>query len=80
MTDQDHCRELARAGLRAGVLPARSPELTWGGPGAGSSCAVCSVTIPREETELEIEVAGNALHFHVRCFAAWHVELICSAN
>ena len=80
MTEQERCRELVRAALRAGVLPSRSPELTWGGPGAGAGCAVCGITIPRGETELEIEVAGKPLHFHVRCFAAWHVELLCGAN
>jgi len=80
MTDHERCRELARAALLAGTLPTRSPDVTWGGPGAGIDCVVCGVAIPRDLTELEIEVAGGALHFHVKCFAAWHVELICRAN
>jgi hypothetical protein len=38
-------------------MPLRHPDRTWGGPGAGESCAVCERPITKDQLELEIQFA-----------------------
>jgi hypothetical protein len=78
----DEClHEKARAVIRAGKLPNRRPDRTWGGPGVGADCAICDAPVTHEEVEFEIEFARNgdrpgpdAYHVHVSCYAAWEFE------
>ena len=81
MSDESTLRQKAREAIRAGKLPNRSADGTWGGPGADAECSVCGVPVKREELEFEIEFArGDAdqaadkHHLHVRCFEAWEAE------
>jgi hypothetical protein len=67
--------------LKAGKLPNRRPDSTWGGSGVGAPCAVCDLPITHDQLEFEIEFARNGdnpgldkYHVHVRCFAAWEFE------
>lgn len=53
----------------------------WGGPGVGADCAMCNVSIQRDELELELEFARDndadtvdKYHVHILCFAAWERE------
>jgi RNA polymerase sigma-70 factor, ECF subfamily len=65
----------AREAVLAGRLPSARPERIWGGPGMGERCAVCQEPIEPQESELELQFAGQAsYHVHVRCFAAWESE------
>jgi len=84
--DQKRRRMLARAAIDAGHLPSRVPGRIWGGHGVDADCAVCGITIPRDEKEFAIEISIEApinssavyveiFHFHVPCFAAWEFEL-----
>jgi hypothetical protein len=79
--DEQDLREQARAVVKAGKLPARRPDRTWGGPGVGAPCAVCAVPVDKDQLEFEIQFARNGdnprldkYHVHVRCFAAWEFE------
>jgi hypothetical protein len=81
MPDEQALREKARAVVRAGKLPGRSPDRVWGGPGVGAACAVCGLPVERSEMEFEVqfEFDGNTpgldkFHLHRRCFAAWEFE------
>lgn len=74
-------REKARAAIQSGRLPARPPDRTWGGPGMGVICAVCTLPVRRDEIEFQIEFARRGgepgletFHLHARCFAAWELE------
>jgi hypothetical protein len=74
-------REKAREVIRAGVIPSRHPERTWGGPGVGAHCTICRVPVQRDELEIELEFVRqneasdpDRYHVHIRCFAAWDVE------
>jgi len=81
MPDEPILREKARAAVRAGKLPARRPDRTWGGPGVDADCAVCGRPVTPDEMEFEIQFARNGdnpgldkFHVHIRCFAAWEFE------
>jgi hypothetical protein len=81
MPDEARLREQARAAIRGGKLPARSPDRTWGGDGGGAPCSVCDLPITKDQLEIEIDFAheGSAAgvenhHVHPRCFAAWEFE------
>jgi hypothetical protein len=81
MPDEPVLRERARERLRAGKLPVRAPDRTFGGAGNGEPCAVCGQLITRDQLELEIDVnrsgatsGTDTYHFHTRCFAAWEFE------
>lgn len=81
MSDERTLREQARRALKAGKLPNRRPNQTWGGPGVGHPCSICRSPITRDELELEVEFAPTDVdtgprthHVHVRCFAAWESE------
>ena len=81
MPDEPRLREQAREAVRAGKLPARAPDRTWGGPGVGVPCAVCGKPVAKDEMEFEIEFAHDGdnpgldkFHILIRCFAAWEFE------
>jgi hypothetical protein len=83
MAISDECalRDKAREVVQAGRLPNRRPDRTWGGPGVGADCAICSVPVKSDEVEFEIEFGRNdddpdleKYHVHIRCFAAWEFE------
>jgi hypothetical protein len=81
MPDEALRREQARAAIQSGKLPARSPDRTWGGPGVGAECSVCTRPVTKAELEFEIQFARNGdnpgldkFHVHVRCFAFWELE------
>ena len=81
MPDEARLRERAREAVRAGKLPGRRQDRTWGGPGVGATCSVCDTPVSKHEMELEIQFAHDwdnpgldKFHLHVRCFAAWEFE------
>ncbi len=47
MPDEPHLRELARAVVKSGKLPARRPDRTWGGAGVGAPCSVCEKPVTK---------------------------------
>jgi hypothetical protein len=79
--DEQLVRAKVREVLKAGKLPNRRPDRTWGGPGVGAPCTVCDLPVTKDELEFEIEFAHDGdhpgldkYHVHVRCFAAWEFE------
>lgn len=83
MPDEPLLRQRARAAVKNGKLPARSPDRTWGRVGVGAACAVCEVRVTSVQMAMEIRFArdGDPLgfdtfHLHVRCFAAWEFERV----
>ena len=79
--DETILREKARQALRAGTLPNRRPDRTWGGSGVGAVCTICATPVKHDELEFEIEFARNgdtthwdSYHLHARCFEAWQLE------
>lgn len=81
MPDEPILREKARAAIRAGKIPKRRPDRTWGGPGVGAICSICDLPVTKDELEFEIQFARDGdnpgldkFHVHVRCFAAWEFE------
>jgi hypothetical protein len=79
MHDENTLRRHARQAIEEGKLPRRFPDRTWGGPGFGDCCSICSSPVTGDELELEIEFARgfgrDRHHVHIRCFAAWEFEL-----
>jgi len=81
MPDEHHLRQRARVAIRSGKIPSCQPDRTWGGPGVGAACSVCSLPVGKDQLEFEIEFARDGrepgldkYHVHVRCFAAWEFE------
>ena len=81
MPDETHLRAQAREAVRAGKLPSRHPDRTWGGPGVGAPCSVCGEAVKKDQLEFEIQFVRDGdnpgldkFHLHVRCFAAWEFE------
>ena len=81
MPDEPMLREKARAVLRSGRIPSRTPDRTYGGPGSRVTCAICSELITPDQAEIEIEFGRRAVppnldryFLHVRCMAAWEFE------
>lgn len=81
MSDDDTLREKARRVVRAGTVPNRRPDHTWGGPGGGVRCVICNEAVGHDDVELEIEFAGDddeagpgVYRAHPRCFAIWETE------
>jgi hypothetical protein len=75
----DELRQRARAAIRAGVLPGHRQVSTWGGPGSGASCAVCSTPVVQDGLGLELEFRDpdgrlELRYVHIPCFAAWDLE------
>lgn len=80
-SDDAALREKAREVVRAGRLPNRRPDRTWGGSGGGADCTICGTPVKSDELEFEIEFAGSrkgsvadTYHVHIRCFRAWEFE------
>ena len=79
MPDESALRAKAREVIRNGKLPNRRPDRTWGGPGVGAACRICSEPVTKNQLEFEIQFAYDGAEpgldkFHVRCFAAWEFE------
>ncbi|MGH7345536.1 MAG: hypothetical protein ACREK4_11535 [Candidatus Rokuibacteriota bacterium] len=81
MPEESGLRKMAREAMRAGTLPIRRPDRTWGGPGIGVPCRVCREAITKNQLEFELQfshagaVPGlDRYHVHIRCFAAWEFE------
>jgi hypothetical protein len=74
MSEED-LHATVRALLRSGVLPKRRPDRTWGRPGRNLVCAVCALSIRRDEIELEAHFGLDAYPVHTQCFAVWHEEV-----
>jgi hypothetical protein len=80
MDDDGVLSQKARDAMRRGVLPRRSPDRMWGGPGSGARCAVCSQPITPDEVGYEVEFHDRSGQpertesMHVVCFAAWDRE------
>ena len=81
MPDEAILREKARAAIKAGRMPTKLHERTWGGPGTGGPCSVCDLPVTKDQPEFEIEFTTNGVAssvgkflLHARCFAAWEVE------
>jgi hypothetical protein len=79
--DEPRLREKAREAVRAGKLPVRPADRTFGAAGSGQPCAVCGEVIRRDQAEIEIEFERPGGEFgidrfrlHPRCFAAWEFE------
>jgi len=75
-------RQLARVvrdALRAGRIPSRPADQTWGGPGSGGGCAICSERLDSGGVEYELEFARGAgagsYRVHVACCMTWEAEL-----
>ena len=78
-------RHRVREAIRAGKLPNRRPERTWGGRGDGAPCAICDELVQQDEVEFELDFGrseddpglgndGMGLLVHLRCFQAWELE------
>jgi hypothetical protein len=81
MPNEKSVRELAQEALRAGKLPRRDPDRTWGGNGVGAPCTICGEPVTPEELEYEIQFAHDGAtpgldtySLHIRCFVAWEME------
>lgn len=77
--DTDTLRARAARLIATGGLPPGAPARSWGGPGSGEPCALCSLPIERGELEFELEFTGGdgrpadarTCRFHTRCFDVW---------
>lgn len=79
--DEQILRGKARDAIAGGRFPNRSPDRTWGGPGVGAACAICTFPVRDDQTEFAVEFARDGddpgldkYHLHTRCFAAWEFE------
>ena|SRR5882672_4888552 len=83
MSEDTNLRQLARAAIQAGTLPNRHADRTWAGSSGGGCCCVCAEELRAGEVEFELEFlnddqqrdAVGRYRLHVRCFAAWKLEL-----
>jgi hypothetical protein len=72
--------EKAREALRAGRIPCRMPDKSWGGRGFGAPCRICGAAVGNDELELELEFHADggqppqSYNVHVQCFNAWGRE------
>jgi len=73
--NEEDLRATVRVLLQGGLLPERRPDRTWGRPGRSSVCAVCALTISRDEIELEAHFGLDVYHVHTQCFTAWQQEV-----
>ena len=81
MPNERQIRELAWTVLRAGTLPRRDPDHTWGGYGVGTCCMICDTPITQVQIEYEIHFVHDRASprvdryaLHIRCFSAWEME------
>ena len=57
--DEQLVRAKVREVLKAGKLPNRRPDRTWGGAGVGAPCSVCDLPVQHDQLEFEIDFARN---------------------
>jgi hypothetical protein len=81
MPNEAQMRALARKILKAGKIPRRDPDRTWGGSGVEMPCTICGERITRDQVEYELQFSHDGantgldrFHLHLRCFAAWEME------
>lgn len=81
MPNEKQIRELAQKLLKAGKLPRRDPDRTWGGNRADMPCSVCTKPVTRDQVEYELQFSHDGaapgldrFHMHLRCFSAWEME------
>ena len=81
MPDEAVLREKAREAIRSRKLPPRRADRTYGGPGSGKLCSLCSEPVTLEQVEMEMEFKRLGAHpgfdryfLHIRCLAAWEFE------
>ena len=74
-------RTLVREVLRAGTVPRREPDYTWGGDGVNAACTICEELVRVDQMEYEVQFAHDGsspgrdrFHMHVRCFVMWELE------
>ena len=74
-------RQLVGKVLRAGALPRRDPDRTWGGDGVGAACTICEEVIRPDQREYEVQFARDGsgpgvdrFHMHPPCFMMWELE------
>jgi hypothetical protein len=60
--------------VEIGVIPCDEPEELWAGRGLGARCIVCEQAIPATTVEYEVELAGQTLRLHRRCYELWQEE------
>jgi hypothetical protein len=60
MPDEALLRAKAREAVRAGKIPSRRPDRTWGGPGVGVRCAICGEPVTKDQLEFQVEFARTA--------------------
>jgi hypothetical protein len=64
-----------RQKLADGLLEPGDCTRTWFGPGLGSRCDACELTITKDQFECECEMAdGSSLRFHRECFVVWEAQ------
>jgi hypothetical protein len=78
--DEQELRLKARNAISSNTLLRRRPDRTFGGPGGGGACPVCGATLGTNDMvfDVEFDTAGGRQvnwQMHVRCFAAWELEL-----
>ena len=76
--EAEEIRLIVRLKLQDGRLPADSMPRFWDGPADGETCAVCDMTITKQQLVLE-GIASTLSHkkpvqFHVKCFHVWDAE------
>ena len=73
-------RHTVRETMDRQLLPARAPAHTFGGPGNGAPCALCSTALDASEMIFYLEFDDDDSHgacacqVHVRCFRLWETE------
>ena len=87
MPNEQCIRALARNILRAGLMPRRDPDGTWGGKGVDVPCAMCRERIRPDHVEYELQFGYDGakprvdvFHLHLRCLAAWEMERTKAAS
>jgi len=80
MPDEARLRNRAREAIRAGKLPCRQPDHTFGAPGNGESCALCGEPVAQDQMLIQIGYQRDATskstsyHLHLGCHEAWEFE------
>lgn len=76
--DEQRLQQLARQRLRAGAIPARQPDQSWGGRGSRQPCPVCGRAVSAQELEMELEFRSRGgverFFLHIQCYGAWDIE------
>lgn len=76
--DDARLQHLARQRLRAGAIPARQPDQSWGSRGSGQPCPVCAQAVSAQDLEMELEFRSRGgverFFLHIQCYGAWNIE------